>query len=227
MSEEPYRAGERRPIASRERKSSLAIAHWLVHRGISPNTISLAGMFCGIAAGILFAVTSMAPGLRRPAWVAGAIFVQLRLLANMFDGMVAIASKKASPAGELYNEVPDRVSDAAIFIGLGYSFGGDAILGYAATGVAIFTAYIRAVGKVAGARQEFCGPMAKQHRMFVATVLGLYAGLAPSGWQPLWNGPAGNWGMAAMALAVIIVGGLFTAWRRLWRTAKMLRKPQP
>ena len=224
MTEGPYVSGERRPIASRERKSSRAIAHWLARRGISPNTISMAGMFCGIAAGILFAATSGNTGWRRTFWIAGAVFVQLRLLANMFDGMVAIASQKASPVGELFNEVPDRVSDTAIFIGLGYSFGGNAVLGYAAGCMAIFTAYVRAMGKVAGAQQEFCGPMAKQHRMFVATVLGLYAGLTPANWQPFWNGMGTIFGLSALALVIIIVGGLLTACRRLWRVAQALRK---
>jgi phosphatidylglycerophosphate synthase len=227
MNEEPYHAGERRPIASRERKTSQAMALWLAARGISPNTISLAGMFFGIAAGIAFAMTSRTPDLRRLAWIAGAILVQLRLLANMFDGMVAIASQTASPVGELYNEVPDRVSDAAIFIGLGYSFGGDAVLGYAASCVAVFTAYVRAMGKVAGGPQEFCGPMAKQHRMFLATVLGLYAGLTPTKWQPIWEGGHGAWGIPVLVLAIVIAGGLYTACRRLWRTAGALRRLRP
>lgn len=227
MNEGPYVSGDRRPIASRERRSSQAIANWLAHRGTSPNAISVAGMFCGIAAGVSFVATSAAPDWRRAAWIMGAVLVQLRLLANMFDGMVAIASQKASPVGELYNEVPDRVSDAAIFIGLGYSFGGDAALGYAAAGVAIFTAYVRAMGKVAGASQEFCGPMAKQHRMFVATALGLYAGLTPTAWQPVWRTAHEELGISALALAIIIVGGLFTASRRLWRTARALRKLRP
>jgi phosphatidylglycerophosphate synthase len=39
----------------------------------------------------------------------------------MLDGMVALASCRDSKVGELYNEVPDRVSDAAVFIGVGYA----------------------------------------------------------------------------------------------------------
>ena len=84
--------------------------------------------------------------------------------------MVAVVSGRASKVGELYNEVPDRVSDAAVFIGTEFAWRGNVALGYIATILAIFTVYVRAAGKIAGAPNEFCGPMAKQHRMLVTTV---------------------------------------------------------
>src|SRR5262249_50120286 len=140
-------------------------AKWLARRGVSPNGISLAGMGCGMAAGVVLASTSYAVGWERFAWLIGAALIQLRLLANLLDGIVAIESGRASPLGELYNEVPDRVSDAAILVGAGYSFGGDIVLGYLAACAALFTAYVRTMGKAAGASQEYCGPMAKQQRM--------------------------------------------------------------
>ncbi len=224
MNVEPYRPGERRPIASRERKSSQLAAQWLARRGVSPNAISVWGMVCGLTAGFALAATSLKPEPQRWGWILGAILVQLRLLANMLDGMVAVATARASPVGELYNEVPDRVSDSAILIGVGCALGGDVALGIAAACVAIFTAYARAIGKVAGAPQEFCGPMAKQQRMFLVTLLAIYNGLTPASWQPLWSG---GHGLAAMVLIVIIAGGLLTAVRRLLRTGVALRKLRP
>ncbi len=104
----------------------------------------------------------------------------------MLDGMVAIASGKASRLGELYNELPDRVSDVAIVIGAGYAMGGIAVLGYVAACVAVLTAYVRAVGKAAGASSLFIGPMAKPHRMFVLTVVGALMAVLPGSWQPAW-----------------------------------------
>ncbi len=224
MNVEPYSSGERRPIASRERKSAQIVAGWLAARGISPNSISVAGMVCGIVAGACFACTGLWPDFQRAAWLLGAILVQLRLLANMFDGMVAIATKRASPLGELFNEVPDRVSDASILIGVGYSHGGSVAFGFGAACAALFTAYVRAMGKVAGAQQEFCGPMAKPQRMFLVTLLGVYNGLTPTSWQPVWNSSQGHLGIAALVLALIIAGGLLTAWRRLRRTAASLKQ---
>jgi phosphatidylglycerophosphate synthase len=225
MPDENYEPMDRRPIASREAKTSQSIAQWLADRNVSPNAISLAGLAAGVLAGVVFAATGALgdrPVWARACWIAGAALVQLRLLANMFDGMVAVARKRASAVGELYNEVPDRISDAFILIGLGYASGaGAAVLGWLAACVALFTAYVRAMGKVAGAHQEFCGPMAKPHRMFAVTIAALYCGLTPGAWQPLW-GPGSAWGIAAVALWVIILGGLITAARRLARIAAAL-----
>ncbi len=81
-------------------------------------------MLCGLAAGALFYTTALHPEFARLTWLLAAALVQLRLLANMFDGMVAVETNTASPVGELFNEVPDRVSDAAILVGLGYAAGG-------------------------------------------------------------------------------------------------------
>jgi phosphatidylglycerophosphate synthase len=220
MSKETY-APERRPLASRERKASQAVAHWLAVRGASPNAISLAGMAAGIGAGVALAAGSFSlPG--RLAFLASASLIQLRLLANMFDGMVALETGKASPTGELYNEVPDRVSDAAMFIGAGYAAGGNPTLGYVAACLAVFLAYLRAQGKVAGAHQEFCGPMAKPQRAFVMTVVALTCAALPAEWQTKTSWAPG-WGIISWGLAVIIVGEVVTAFRRLWRIARRLR----
>lgn len=178
-------------------------------------------MVCGVAAGVALALTASAPAWERAAWLAAAVLIQLRLAANMLDGMVAIESGRASPLGELYNEVPDRVSDTATLVGAGYAVGGDIVLGYAAACIAVFTAYVRAVGKVAGAPQEFCGPMAKQQRMFLVTVIALFYALAPRDWQPAWGDFPGR-GLVTAGLLLIIIGGLLTAIRRLARIAACL-----
>ena len=136
-----------------------------------------------ILAGIALGLTSISD--YRILWLAAALGAQLRLTANMLDGMVALASRRASRVGELYNEIPDRVSDAAVFIGAGFAWGGNVTLGYIATILAIFTAYVRAAGKISGAPNEFCGPMAKQHRMLVITVICLYSAVIPRAWQIL------------------------------------------
>ncbi len=150
------------------------------------------------------------------------LLIQLRLLANMFDGMVAIETGKASPTGALYNEVPDRVSDAAMFIGAGYGLGGQPPLGYLAACLAVFLAYLRAQGRVAGAPQEFCGPMAKPQRAFVMTLLSLYCAVAPAAWQAELM--VSEWGAVAWVLMLVIVGELWTAGRRLRRIARHLRE---
>jgi hypothetical protein len=96
------------------------------------------------------------------------------------------------------------------------------VLGFVAACLALFTAYVRAQGRVAGAPQEFCGPMAKQQRVAVLTVAALYCALAPAAWQPLGMGRPG-WGVMAWALVVIVVGAAFTSMRRLRRIGRALR----
>jgi phosphatidylglycerophosphate synthase len=225
MGEEPSRVSDRRPIAVRSwavfQRMAAALARW----GVSANAISLASMVFGMAAGAALAATAHVSGWgHRLAWLGAAVLVQLRLLANMLDGMVAVEGGKGSPVGALYNEVPDRVSDVATLVGAGYAVGGEPTLGYLAACVALFTAYVRAEGKAAGAHQEFCGPMAKPQRMFIVTAVAAYGGLAPAGWQPTdENGR----GLMAAALAVIVVLGLATAVRRLRRIAATLKKGTP
>jgi phosphatidylglycerophosphate synthase len=144
-----------------------------------------------------------------------AALIQLRLLANMLDGMVAVQTGRASPLGELFNEVPDRVSDFAVCVGAGYAAGGLPELGFLAACVALFVAYVRAQGKAAGARQEFCGPMAKQQRMAAVTA----ACAAAAGLSAL-DGYSGA--PLAAALALVVAGAALTALRRLRRIAAQL-----
>ncbi len=221
MTEAPY-SSERRPIAARQWKLSQWIAEELVRSGASPNGISVAGAVFGIVGGFAFAATTLWPEWERFLWLAAAGMIQLRLQCNLYDGMVAIATGRASPVGEIYNDVPDRISDSALFIGAGYAVGGNDTLGYAAALTAMFTAYVRAVGKAGGAKQEFCGPMAKQHRMALLTVMAAYCALTPKTWQPMW-GESLAFGIPAVALSVITLGSVVTATRRLLRIAKQLR----
>ena len=98
----PSEIPDRRPIAARNTSWAAAVAAWLVRRRVSPNAISVAGAVAACAAGTLFAATpSVSGSAARACWIAGAALVQLRLLCNLFDGMVAVGSGIASPRGEL------------------------------------------------------------------------------------------------------------------------------
>src|SRR5881396_1757208 len=210
---------DRRPIATRDRKWAQDATAWLVSRNVSPNAISIAGMCACIIGGIALGLTSIVD--YRILWLIAALGAQLRLTANMLDGMVAIASSRTSKTGELYNEVPDRISDAVVFIGAGFAWGGNVTLGYIATILAIFTAYVRAAGKIAGAANEFCGPMAKQHRMLVVTVACLYSAVVPRSWQVITLGDS-QIGLVTLGLVVIVIGCVITVIRRLSRIAHVL-----
>ena len=203
--------GDRRPIAARGLRPVVAAADWLVSRGASPNGISLAGMAAALGAGLVFAQAGAWPGPL--PWLRGALLVQARLMANLLDGMVALGRGVASPVGELFNEVPDRVSDTAVLAGLGWAAGQPA-LGLLAALAAMATAYIRAVGRGLGLPSDFSGPMAKQQRMAVATAMALACAIAPS-----WAGTVLVWGL--WAITALSFG---TAARRLAHVARALRQ---
>ena len=137
--------------------------------------------------------------------------------------MVAIVSGRTSPLGEIFNEVPDRISDAAILVGLGYAAGGRPELGWALALAAVFTAYVHAQGRVAGAPQDFGGPLAKPQRMFGVTLVALWCGLAPRDWTVRREG-AFLEGIAAWAALLLLVGTVATAVLRLGRIGRALRR---
>ena len=205
----------RRPIKARDSGMAIKIASALTRARIKPNTISVFSVVFSIIAGVCFAATAcplIAPSAFIVAilFVFGALCVQLRLLCNLFDGMVAVEGGFKTKSGEVFNELPDRFSDAVILIGLGYAastvqFGVE--LGYVAAVLAVITAYVRALGAVTGAGQNFMGPMAKQHRMAVVTIASILSAVAAFGsWHAL---------VAAVALGIMVLGMVVTIARRV------------
>ena len=108
--------------------------------------------------------------------IAGTFFCFVRLYLNMLDGMVALHTGKASASGEIANELPDRISDILIFVGIAYSGLCQPVLGYWAVILSLFVAYVGTLGKAAGAHRDFSGPMSKPWRM-VALGLGSVSAL--------------------------------------------------
>jgi phosphatidylglycerophosphate synthase len=142
-------------------------------------------------------------------FLGGALMVQGRLLCNLLDGMVAIEGGKKTKSGEIFNELPDRIADPIILIGAGYCLGANPLLGWAAGVLALLTAYVRALGVAAGASQQFCGPMAKPHRMAVITIAAVAQAVL------IWTRV--TFPLISWALAVICVGCVITIIRRTAR----------
>ena len=214
MIESTYQPAERRPLASRDADIARRVAGWLIARNVSANAVSVSSMGFAAVAALCLAETRGTSGIAvRFLFVLAGFFVQLRLLANLLDGMIAVGSRRASPVGELYNEVPDRIADVLILVGAGFALGGTSTLGYQAALVAVITAYLRALGNSVGVRELFSGPMAKPQRMATITAACVYCACAPADW------PGGvstvRHGAITFALLVIIAGGIVTASRRL------------
>jgi len=148
------------------------------------------------------------------ALLAAAICVQLRLLCNLLDGMVAIEGGKKSKVGVLYNEVPDRVADSLFLVALGYEIG-TPWLGWLAALAAAVTAYIRVLGGTFGLAQDFRGPLAKQHRMFVLT-LGCLLGIGEYFYD-------GGERILTAAAWIIAFGAIFTCGTRISAIARQLK----
>lgn len=182
----------RRPIAARGLASMQRVAAALARSGITPNAISVASIVFA-AAGAAALLWLAAPW---SAWLC-AVGIQLRLLCNLFDGMVAIEGGRQTPAGALYNEVPDRIADSVLLVALGIA-AGQPWLGWLAALLAALTAYVRTLGGALGQPQDFRGPMAKQQRMALMTLACVLAPLESWLWQSRY---------ALLAAAALIAAG--------------------
>ncbi len=201
----------RRPLKSRGIPVFGKLAAVLARAGVRADVISAAGLGFGLASGgALVATAHVPPGFRTGFWLVSAALVQLRLLANMLDGMVAVEGGRRSKLGALWNEIPDRISDSATLVGAGYALGGVPELGWLAALLAMLTAYIRAIGASNGAGEAFLGIFSKPRRMFFMTVACLAgaAGFAPAA--------------VPAALGLIAAGGAVTCGQRLAWIARRL-----
>ncbi len=158
----------RRPLKVRSAGWARRLAAGLASSGVTPNFISGVSVFFALLA-------SAFPGWFWPdtlpqwsAWVFFAACIQLRLICNLIDGMVAIEGGKKSVVGDLWNEIPDRFSDALFLLTAGW-VAGSMPWAVAATVGALMTAYLRAFGHGLTGQQDFSGPGAKPQRMAVLT----------------------------------------------------------
>ena len=197
----------RRPIAARSSGWAVAMSAHLADWGVSPNTISLLSvLFAALGATAIWLADNWL------AWLAAAACVQLRLVCNLLDGMVAIEGGRKTKSGAIYNEFPDRVADTLFLVPLGYA-AGMPWLGWACALLAALTAYVRVFGGALGLVQDFGGVMAKQRRMAALTI-----GLVVQAVVAFFAD--GHWPLLVTAI-IIAVGSLVTC---ITRTIAIARK---
>jgi len=210
---------DRRPLKTRERGWAKALAAMLVRLRIRPNVISIFSVVFALGAGAALTASRNAEGLSRVGLlIAAAAGIQLRLLCNMLDGMVAVEGKMASKTGDIFNELPDRIADPLIIVPVGYAiirfYTLGPTLGWCAGLLAVMTAYVRVLAGSVGVKQDFVGPMAKQHRMATLTLAMIVDAVA--GYLRFRD-------YALMvALIMIILGTIITMVRRTHRIAAEL-----
>lgn len=212
----------RREIKTRDTKWAQALASFIATKtNITPNAISVMSVFCGLIAFVAYCgyvVPQMPQKLYFLLPIVAIIGIQSRLICNLIDGMVAIEGGKKSAVGGIYNEFPDRLSDTLIIVGAGVAGASwiSLTLGLLAALFAMFTAYTRVLGGAIGANQYFIGPMAKQHRMALLTVVNLIC-------IGSIRIPDINIYAYPIALAIIALGSLITVYRRVKHIADELR----
>ena len=212
-----YEPTSRRPIGEGFRATARFATALCVRLNIHPDAISYASIGAAAIAAFFFWKSGAHPWL---LFVAP-LFCYLRLWFNMLDGMVALASGKASWRGEILNDLPDRVSDVLIFVGVAHSGWMNPFLGYWAAIFALLTAYVGMFGQAVGVQREFSGLMSKPWRM-VTLHIGAWITIACLWWN---NGalPLGDRTILDWTCVVIVAGCLQTMAVRLRRIMAALR----
>ena len=179
------------------RRLSSVPARFLVGR-MSPNALSLVGFLLSMLAASQVALGHL-------LW--GGLLVLLAGFVDLLDGAVARLGGKATPFGAVLDSALDRLSEAAVLLGLVVHFGGSSLvyLIYAVLVGSFLVSYIRARGEGLGLVME-TGLFTRGERV-VALALGLVFPVA------LWP-----------ALALIALLSWFTVGERLFsvwqKTAK-------
>jgi phosphatidylglycerophosphate synthase len=211
----------RRPLKSRNAGWARGLARDLARAGVSPDLVSFLSFAFALVGGCAFAASSQTfGGVRVLVLLIAAAAIQLRLVCNLVGGMVAVEHGKAGPLGPIWNELPDRFSDAVLMVGAGLAasptgFSRALTLGWFCALLAVLTAYMRELGRGLGLPADFSGPMAKPQRMAALTIAALVA--TTEGW---WHGR--GWSLF-VALALIAALTALTLVRRIRRLAAGLK----
>ena len=161
-----YQPSTRRPIAAVFRRTGDAATRFCVYREIHPDAIS----YLSIVAALIAAICFWKSGARPWLLFIAPFFCYLRLWFNMLDGLVAFAAGKASRRGEILNDLPDRISDVAIFVGIAHSGLMNLLIGYWTAIFAVLTAYVALLGQGLGVQRQFGGIMSKPWRMVALSI---------------------------------------------------------
>lgn len=161
-----------------------AARRYFVLRGISPNSLSVAGVLSAGAAAVSLAVLP-APFAALPV----AVFLTARLAFANLDGTVARESGKETPLGSVLNEAGDRGADLVVLLGLLPHVPLPLVL--AALLASSLPSWMSLAGAAAGVGRINGGPVGKTERCLIAIVA------AASGWY-------------VEAAVVVAAGSLFT-----------------
>jgi phosphatidylglycerophosphate synthase len=208
----------RRPLKSRNTRWATRCTQVLIRLHVRPNHISIFSVVFAAGAGACFLLLNRFDGAAQIAlYLTAGMCIQLRLLCNLLDGMVAIEGGFRSASGDVFNELPDRISDVVVLVPIGYALPNlpwAREIAWSAALLAVLTSYVRALGASLNMPQDFSGPMAKPQRMFVITAGCLLSCVEVLGHR------RGN--VMSLALVIVAIGSLTTVVRRTLRLIRWL-----
>lgn len=136
--------------------------------GLTPNQVTLFTCACSIAFGLWLYFSSAIMFAFFP------VFLFLRMALNAIDGMLAKEHDMKTPAGAIYNEVTDVVSDGFLYYAfIKFTFINSELL----TFIIFFAAVTEITGLAVllnGKPRQFAGPMGKSDRAFVFSILAIF-----------------------------------------------------
>jgi phosphatidylglycerophosphate synthase len=142
---------------------------------VPPDCITWAALLVSLAAGALVYASSEKPWMA----VLAVPLLMGRLALNALDGMVAKQTGKARAAGEVINELSDRLSDVAIFLSLAFRPDIKVHLVLLAMVAMLMVSYVGILGKAVGAERVSSGVLGKADRMMMLMVSCLVYAVVP------------------------------------------------
>lgn len=139
--------------------------NYLVKHNVSPNTLSFFGFLCSI--GVAFFISIK--GLHFPIWFAWIVpfFLFWAGAFDVFDGEVARRTHQKSQAGAFLDSNLDRLSDAAIIMGLIFGKYIDYYIGYLLLFLTVMISYIRAKAENESIDMRGVGFMERAERLII------------------------------------------------------------
>ena len=132
----------------------------LTRVGIKPTHLTVLGLLLTIGGSYLVASGRL---------VAGSSLVAVGSFVDALDGPVARESGTAGPRGAFLDSVTDRISETAMFAGVGFAVADDAVLvalAVASLGGSLITSYLRARAEGAGVDGR-AGVMGRSERVIL------------------------------------------------------------
>ena len=168
---------------------------------VHPNTITWASLLFAAAAALCLYSADLGWAL-----LLAPVFIMLRMMCNLLDGMVAIERDMTSPQGEALQDAVDRLADSFTVLGAAFSPIGDLRLGIVAITLMLISSYVGIQKKAVGGSREYGGILGKGDRYILF-------GIASVG-RYFWHGSVRGLNAFDILFVLMIIGGAVTIIQR-------------